>query len=170
MKRLFCILLVTILVTGLWGCDSNQPRLNAPVEFYYCYDTTLATYTMSDGVVASEQRESTGYEDTAKLLDLYLQGPLDPKLRSPFPAGITVIQLALNETVAEIALSQQLADLSGYDLTLACACLAMTVMELTQAEAVQISAEDKTLWGNPFIMISKDQLVFLDTGATEAME
>lgn len=170
MKRLTGILLATLLLLSLCGCNANRQRINKPADFYYCHNTALPTYTLSDGVIAPEQRESDGYDDLAKLLSLYLRGPQDPQLRSPFPREVTVVQLLQNGTAVEITLSAQFAGLSGYDLTLACTCLAMTVMELTQAETVQISAEESLLGGNPVISISKDQLVFEDASAAEATE
>lgn len=142
MKRLFSILLVCVLL--LSGCAIGQGRMKEPVTFHY-----LRNYNTSDnyksffteGAMGSEIREAAGHRnDLVYLLSIYLQGPLDPELKRPFPYDCRVVGIVQEDQTLTVKLNAMAANLDEMKLTVACACLAKTVMELTDAETVIIQA------------------------------
>ena len=161
MKRSICLLLLPILFLGILGCQQDQPKLQAPVQFYY--PRLEPTYGSSDSLIAPVPTESMSYGgDALALLNLYLSGPQDPAFTSPFPSGCRLLSLSVTDGTAYLQLDPSLAQLTGIDLTLACACLTLTAMELTRSEAVCISAKDAVLDGAPQILMDRSCLTLLD--------
>ena len=164
MKRFIFAILALSLLLCLVGCSNNDVRV--PVFFYYCTDPV--DYNSSTGVISAEIRDRDGYgDDLVSILNLYLQGPESDAFRTPFSDDINTVSLLTNDSIAEVILNQQFSNLTGQDLTLACACISMTVMDLTNSETVRISSENAQLDGNDFIEMSRSDLLFLDTYTSE---
>ena len=138
MKRLLCLILIAAAALSLCACGgSGSP--SEPVSFYYLLREPELVYNRDDGIIRPETREGAGFlPDPAAVLELYLQGPLDNTLSSPFPAGTKLVSLKREEEILTLELSRPFSSLEGLDLSLACACLSITAMELTGAEAVTI--------------------------------
>jgi len=161
MKRGLCFLLTLSLLFLLCACEKKNTQLKAPVNFYY--KAKEIQYDTAEDVIASEQRESYGYtEDYTYLVEQYLCGPRTEKCISPFPAGINLEQLDLVKNKVIIVVSSHLATITGYELTIACTCLAKTVSEMTGMKSVQIISKDSLLDGQESITISNDDYVFED--------
>ena len=163
MKRTVALLL---LILVLAGCAFKGTGMNEPLTFYYPRTQPDAnTYGdfYSEGIIGSEKREVSGHLDNMNyLLSVYFSGPLDSNLSSPFPMGCRILETALEDGKMTILLNPVLAGKSDLDITVACACLAKTCMELTEAEAVQIESrnlEDKVLFSRTF---TKDNLFLRD--------
>jgi len=141
--------------------------MSEPVTFYYLRtQTNTDAYDdfYSEGIIGSEEREAAGHRDNLTyLLSVYFRGPLDSGLISPFPIGCRVLEIHQEDNRMTIQLNPVLAEKSDLDVTVACACLAKTCMDLTGAEAVQIesrNSEDKVLFSRTFTM---DNLFLNDT-------
>lgn len=161
MKRLFITALVISLLCSLCACSGNSREPEAPVNFYY--RTREIHYGTSDGVIAAEVRDSYGHtEDYAYLVEQYLNGPRTSDCVSPFPEGTALVQIDLIGNKVFIVLSSHLSALTGSDLTIACTCLARTVLEITGAKFIQISAENTLLDGESAITIRANSFVFQD--------
>lgn len=149
MKRFVSFLLILTLL--LSGCSIIQEQFKDPVTYYYLRahsDPDTRDVFFSDGVIGSELREGSGHRnDLNYLLSIYLQGPLDERLHSPFPAGCRIVNIKKDDSLLTVVLSPNITELSDMDLTVACACLAKTCMTLTDANTVQIesSSADGTL-------------------------
>lgn len=165
MKRLISLLLLLALALSLYGCNSDASlKMNAPVNFYYCSNSI--TYNSPDGVICAEVRDATGYTDNLQqFIELYLKGPASSEFTSPFPDGADVEQLSLGTTRIQITLNETFTELSGLDLTLACACLAKTVQEAAQVEYVQIIFENSSTGKRNAITIGPSNLLFMDNSA-----
>ncbi len=136
MKKWIAPVLVVLILVALAGCGSS---LKEPVSFYYLRTAETIQYGAEDGMIASEEREASGHiEDLQYLLSLYLAGPLDLGLESPFPAGIKMDHLVIHRDSLVIVLSEDFSGLSGMDLTAACACLTATCFSLTDADEITI--------------------------------
>ena len=176
MKRVISILLIFVLAFSLAACVyEEEPELVDPVNFYYLrvQDPENLYHGTADSVVLAEQREAFGVRDfLTVLLERYLSGPTSEGLVSPFPAGTKLKAWELSGNMLTLTLSNEIAQLSGMDLTLACACLTVTCLELTDAEAVQIRAESATFGSKASITMTRNDLVLLDEGfvATEPTE
>ena len=139
MKKIICILIVFLLCFS--GCHLGRES-QQNVQFYYLRNADNFVYGSSDGVVTYEERDATGYEqDIRYLLTLYLQGPVDETLESPFPAGCKLKDIALEADQISLLLNSNLTTLKGIDMTLACVCLAQTCFSMTNVQSVRIMAE-----------------------------
>ena len=151
MKRYLCLLLCLLF---LGGCSfkKKEAKLTA---FYYC--RTDYVYGDSYGFVAPELREiSTNTADLKNILSLYMVGPLNEELSSPFQ-GFKLLSVTQEE-------DQLVVELVSYDKTvtdarfsLVCACMTTTCLELTEAEQVTVLCGDRS------VTMNRSNLLLLDT-------
>lgn len=143
MKRIFCLLLAVLLAGGLFGCHySDSGDILEPVEFFYPRDSEYFVYGSADGVIAPEVREASGHtNDLPYLLSMYLRGPQDSALRSPFPVGCTLEEARMEDGTLFIRLSEEFSILENMELTLACAALAKTCLSMTDAMDIHINSQ-----------------------------
>ncbi len=161
MKKILCAFLAVLLLCALTGCNKEKSELREPVKFYYCLSDPA--YGAAPGVIGHEARESAGHaQDFSYLLDVYLAGPESYTLRTPFPTGTALTGFSLDGKSAAVQLSTSFAKLSGISLTLACACITLTVWEISGAEQVSISVEGMMLDGNAQITMNRNSLLLLD--------
>lgn len=169
MKRVLCVMFALLFLFPLSACRSQKrTSYQSPVNFYYCTDPVV--FNSAEGVISAEVRESKGYDldsEFVRFVDLYLQGPLSEGYSSPFPEGVTLRKYTRNNDTLEIILSIQISQLTGYDLTIACACLAKTLMELTGAEIIDIHAEGGKMGDAISVTMSAETLLLLDESTAE---
>ena len=165
MKRLIAIALLLLMLPGLWAC-AQEKELVYPIAYHYLrapLPNGQIAHGSADSLIGTELREGDGYQqDPSWLLDLYLHGPLDRSYRTPFPVGTSLRQLIVEDSGATVVLSRQFAKLTGADLSLACGCLTLTVMDLTGAESVTILVEGALLDGKESITMDKTNLILVD--------
>ena len=159
MKRCLAALLLIISLFFLFACSSEN--IDTPVSFYYTRKDF--TYSSLDDVVVQEVRDGTHITDLRDLLTLYLNGPQEQYLESPYPSGTKLISSAKAENALIITLSNEFASLTGIKLTLACCCLAKTVMDFSAETAIQIQTESGSLDGESSLIIYPDTMVLFDT-------
>ena len=154
MKRVIALLLVVMLLAG---CSGPGTRMKEPVTFYYLRthaDSNVYDDFFSEGIIGSEIREASDHRENLRyLLTVYFRGPLAPELTSPFPMGCRILEIQQEDGKLTILLNPILAENSELDITIACACLAKTCMELTDVDTVQIESrnlEDKLLFSRTF--------------------
>ena len=144
MKKLFCFLLPFILSFALCSCANETDTIRVPVNFYY--PLTNAVYGTQSGVIDAEIFDAENLEDDyPNLLRCYLEGPHSETLRNFFPIGTELISFYDFNGHVQIIFTSHLSKLSNAELTVACACITKTVIELTGAETVQINTEDSSL-------------------------
>ncbi len=154
MKRLIALLLTALIFTG---CAFIGSKTKESVVFYYLRthsDNNTYDDFFSEGIIGSEEREASGHRDNLSyLLTVYFRGPLNPELTSPFPMGCRILEIQQENGLLSILLNPILAEKSDLEITIACACLAQTCMDLTEAETVQIESrnlENKLLFSRTF--------------------
>ena len=157
MKKLLCAALVILLfVSMLPGC---APKIKEPVTFYYQI-TNYQENMVSP--IAGEEREVAGYRDNLKyLLTFYLMGPISQELSSPLPRGTQLYSIGQDGGELTIEISDTASTLNDSGFSLACACLSMTCMGLTNAERVTIISGSRSL------TFDSDNLLLSDTIASE---
>lgn len=164
MKRWLPLFLILALCFAIVGCAEKAPQIQAPVTFYYRQNEL--SFGDASSVVASEERESLGHEgDVIYLLNQYLQGPVSENLDRTFPSGTKLISFSMEQEKAFMLVSRHLSGLSGIDLTIACACITRTTMELTGAKTVEIRADGSLLNDMESIIMDESCLLLLDDGA-----
>ena len=139
MKKIFCLLLVFALLFTLFGCSKEQDKFIEPVSFYY--RRAELTYAQENSVIATQLREGADFEDLPMLLQTYLKGPASDEFAQTFPEGTQLISILFNGPVAEVVISNHINNLSELERNIACSCICMTVLALTDAQSVRIRVE-----------------------------
>lgn len=149
MKRLiYLILLFSFLLSG---CSSMGERIKEPVTFYYIQENYQKE--MGD-VIAMEVREAAGHRyDLPYLLALYSMGPSDNGLVSPFPRNTRILPVEHSDDGLVLSILDEIQDMTEAEYTLACACLAMTCMEIIDVEQITV------ICGNRSVTLKADTLL-----------
>ena len=159
------ILLLLIGATFLCGCSKQTPELQKPVSFYYV--PAEYSFNVTDSAILPELREGNGIDDLSEMIALYLKGPVDPELHSPFPPETKLLRLEQADQTLILTLSDDFASIQGHKLTLACAVISKTCLELSDCVKIQIRAESATLDGEKFIEMNASSLLLLDNAEPE---
>ena len=162
MKRFLCWLMVIVLTAALIGCSA--PSFD-PTIFYYCRRPETYQYFEADGIIASEDRDLTGHSsDLRYLVALYLAGPLDEDLISPFPRKTRLLEDEVINNRIRIELTDVGNTLTDAEFSLAAACLARTCIEHTQCLDVTIKS------GARSITINAENVIIFDSAIPETTE
>lgn len=141
MKRCFGACLIICLL--LSGCTLGE-RLKEPANFFYL--RCEYQYFSQNGVIASEERETSGHRnDLSYLMALYLMGPADEEMVSPLPKGTRILKAEQDAEGVILQLSDLDSVLSDTDFSLACACLSLTCFELTDSQSVTINSGERSV-------------------------
>ena len=163
MKKLICLFLALCLV--LSGCSTGSSGDSA--RFYYC--RIDPEYQGDDGIICAEIRDIQSLQDDPEaLLAAYFSGPLSPDLELPFPKTTSIEAWKIDHGILTLQLSQDFSQLSGVDLTIACACITKTFLELVHVDKVSIrtgSNREITMSGDN-MNLSDDSLDKLRTELT----
>lgn len=153
--RRWIAFLLALAMLGLSACSLRQTPLE-PVQFYY--RNAVLDYTRDRSPLAPELRDlaDTG-DDLAEQLRLYFSGPLDPGFQSPFPKNLELLGCTVSDDTLTLNLSSVFAELSGVDLEMACACAALTGMELTGTDCVSFLVD-----GQEKALIHREDLLLYD--------
>ena len=98
-------------------------------------------------------------------MQLYLAGPDNVELVSPFPNGLRLIRHHQEGETLYLLFSEELAQLSNLSLSMACGCITMTCLTLTDATQVTIEANESLLDGQKSITMERDSLILSDHAA-----
>ena len=160
MKRFICFMLAA-LIALLSGCSRQQTESQS--LYYYCREEY--SYGTEDAIIASELRDISGHEgDLQYLLSMYLLGPRDETMRSPFPSRTKLLTVRYKENTVVLEISDCSKLLTEAEFSLACACLALTCLELTDMEYVTIVSSDQR------ITLNHDDLLLFDNVYPAATE
>lgn len=165
MKKIVALSLILLLVISCIGCSKEAPDYQRPLNCYYLSKTIQ--YNTSNAVIGCEQVEGALLvnESLGQFLRQYLKGPDSKDLVSPFPAGTFLVHLAIDNDTVKVRLSNEFSILTGHDLTLACACITLTILDYTGLSYVSISVEGASLNDKMTLTLSRDDLIFLDPAA-----
>ena len=155
MKHILAFFLAVAMLFSFSGCKTQDP---GDVTFYYSRSPEQYQYYAEDGVIRGEIRSLSGHrQDLQYLVGLYLAGPLDESLISPFPKSIHLLSVEQTETAICIELTDQSHVMSDLEFSLACACLTMTCTQFTGCEDVTVVSGERTL------IMSADSILFHDS-------
>ena len=158
MKRYVTLLLLFSLL--LSGCGFFAEHIKEPVTFYYL--RSEFQYFSQDGVIAPEEREASGHrDDLSYLMALYLMGPAEEELVSPIPRGTRIYKTEETRSGITLYLSDTSATMDNMEFSLACTCLSLTCLDLTDTPSVTVTSGERTL------TMSRETLTLYD-GSTAA--
>ena len=147
MKRRMCLLLSAALLLLTIGCAREVQEETESYSLYFLE----AEPEMGGGALQTEKAylpelEAAGPEEAAKsLMEALLQGPLDMTLKSPIPAGTSLLSLKLQGGRATVDLSAGYASLSGVALTLADYAVTLTLTQVPEISSVKITVRGQEL-------------------------
>ena len=151
----------TLLV--LCGC-SGDSREGADTEDYLIYYSALEDRyaAMAVGYVSLELSGDT--QVIPALLEAVFRDPASQDLTSPFPDGVRLLSWELlDEGCLHLDLSEQYGSLTGIDLTVADACLTLTLCQAEGVESVYITVEGDEIPYRPIQRLTRED-VLLSTG------
>ena len=161
MKRLIAVLLFLSIGASLLGCNLAELNRNKSIKFYY--QAVSPSYQTSSSVLCSEVRDRTLYtDDDLALLNYYFKGPETEDCISPFPSEVRATKITVSHESVNIYMNERFSDIKGLKFTVACACLAKTLMELYQRDRVKIFAARSFSDGSLYIEITTDTLLLWD--------
>ena len=159
MKAILACILILCLIIGTL-CFKGHLQQSKERAFYYC--NMAMDYSGDNPSVLAENRADAPDGSLQEILELYLSGPLSQNLRSPFPAHLKLIGVSQTGETIYLTFSRELATLTGLDLTMACCCITLTTLALTDAQQVEIRTVTDLLDGQRSITMRKDTLLLLD--------
>ncbi len=161
MRRILGVFLLFCLT--LSGCGLSGERLTDPVTFYYLQSDYFSGG--QESILAPEEREAAGHrQDLVYLLALYRMGPSTKGLVSPLPRGTQITVSGQDGKAVQLSLSENAEKLTDAELSLACACLTMTVLDLTGAEKVTVTC------GSRSVTMSRENLTLFDGSTAVSTE
>ena len=140
MKRITLLLLLLTLTLCCLGCQGETDSQHA---FYYLRTNDTISYGQEDALITAHFQDLGPEMELDTILQLYLDGPMEENLRSPFPRGTYLLGAAPENDILKVILSREFSTLDGIQLTLAGACLTATCRDLTGFETIQIRSGEK---------------------------
>ena len=158
MKRILTPALACLLLASLWGCSSS-PDAAGQEGTYHVYYSALEDQraTAALGYESYELPQDTS--PVLALLRTLFQGPSDQKLTSPFPSGVRLLSWDLEEGCLHLDLSEQYGSLTGIDLTVADACLTLTLCQVEGVESVYVTVEGDEIPYRPIQQLTPSDLL-----------
>ena len=155
MKRILVFALILCLVLPMFGCAWPGSSKES-VSFYYQSRNYL--HGKEGSVLVAEQRDASGHStDLEYLMRLYLMGPYDEALLSPFPQDLRITDIRMGQDTVILSMTEQLSTLTGIQRSIACSCLALTCLDLTDAESVIL------MWENEIITMDRNSILLYDS-------
>ena len=166
MKRIFILMLCGLLLLSAMGCGAAETGPEAPAYELYFVEADLKEANgrgalRAEAAYLPHELSDAGPEEQAKsLMESLLQGPLDMTLKSPIPAGTSLLSLKLQGGRATVDLSAGYASLSGVALTLADYAVTLTLTQVPEISSVKITVRGQELaYRNKQTFASRDVLL-----------
>lgn len=146
MKRKGTALLLCAALMAAGGCAAQPDAAGKGDETEYLVYYSALSDQRGESAVEGERHTLPQHQNqVSALMEALLEGPDSPRLTSPFPDGLQLLDWQLEEGRLHLDLSEQYYSLSGVDLTLADACLTLTFCQLEEVESVYVTVEGREL-------------------------
>lgn len=145
-KRFLALLLVLALLCSACSFGSRRGRGDTSLEGQYgVYFLTAPDEIPGNGAVLGREFRELPADAGAveELVRFLLSGPGDPDLVSPFPQGTALRGWRLEEGLVTVDLSEAYGGLSGVNLSLADACIVLTLCQLERVDRVYLTVEGR---------------------------
>lgn len=147
MKRLTALLLSVSVLVSMAACANREEKPAAESEYGLWFVADSKSGRSGYSAVAREERSWEKDPAAVELLQALLDGPESESLLTPFPNGVSIRSIGVDEQTktAVVNLSEQYGGLAGFDLTLADYCIALTLCQLPNIETVKVLVEGKSI-------------------------
>lgn len=147
-KRLTALLCCLLLVSGCAFHEAAPEDETAYVLYFMKADLKEASgggALDTETIYLRDLEDAEPRQQAEALLTELLKGPLDERLKSPFPAGTTLLSLELEGSRALVDFSLAYGALSGVALTLADYAVTLTLTQLPEISLVKITVRGQEL-------------------------
>ncbi|MBQ2739529.1 MAG: GerMN domain-containing protein [Oscillibacter sp.] len=165
MKRIIGILLCVTLVAWIPGFVGGLTPRSGREDGYALYFLVDDYENSAGGGALAVERvavEGADSRETAeKLMEKLLEGPTEEGFKSAIPAGTALLSLELQGRRAIVDLSARYGTLSGIALTLADYAITLTLTQLTDIQAVEITVRGNDIaYRDQQIFTGRDVLIY----------
>ncbi len=151
-------LLIILALTMLTACEKSEIT---PQHVGFYYPRREIVYGAQDGVIALDSREiSLDGSSLYDLLNMYLQGPADTDLISPFPPGASILEIAQRDNCLHLTMNNDFFTPDSLNSSLSRASLAKTCFSLTDCEIITLHSSDR----DTVLTITRNTFVLSDDG------
>lgn len=145
MKRVLAFLSALALLLVLCACTPEKESAPADSGYMLWFAVEQGSDRTDSAAIYREKREWQDTPSAYRLMEELLRGPKSEDLYSPFPSGVSIRFLITDEETVWVDLSEDYAELSGINLTLADYCIALTLCQLPEIENVKITVAGETI-------------------------
>ena len=145
-KKWISLVLALLCLTGCTPLE-KKPEQSAGEYGIWCAVDDRREGEDYSVVVEFEPRSWEKIPAARTMMDTLLAGPKSPGLVSPFPTGVSVLDIYSDMTTGTmyVNLSEQYGSLSGFDLTVADYCIVMTMCQIPWVRNVRILVEGEPI-------------------------
>lgn len=145
MKRVMAFLLVLALLPALCACTPESGAAQDENGYMLWFPVRRSSGRTDSAAMYREIRYWDSAPSAYTLAETLLRGPRDEELYSPFPSGTSIRFLRTEGDMVWLDLSAAYGGLSGFDMTLADYCIALTLCQLPEIESVKITVEGEVV-------------------------
>jgi len=141
-RRMTALLLAFMMLSASAACGTRTMGEGEGYRLYYLSVDSDRHGPALEGELWQPEEEGT-VPTAEELLRALLEGPAGEELRSPFPAGVSLIRVERDIDEPEkvrVRLSEAYSGLSDISLTLADYAIVLTLTQLDSVESVEIQA------------------------------
>ena len=141
------------------GCSAPPEEAEDGYQVYY---SALEDRYAQQALASEPYGSAPPKEPIPDLVAALLDGPDSPDLTSPFPDGVRLLGWELEDGVLHLDLSEQYGGLSGVNLTVADACLTLTLCQVEGVDAVYVTVEGREIPYRPVQALTPEELFLSD--------
>ena len=141
------------------GCSAPPEEAEDGYQVYY---SALEDRYAQQALASEPYGSAPPEEPIPDLVAALLDGPDSPDLTSPFPDGVRLLGWELEDGVLHLDLSEQYGGLSGVNLTVADACLTLTLCQVEGVDAVYVTVEGREIPYRPVQALTPEELFLSD--------
>lgn len=139
MKRILTLALTGLLLS-LCGCSSKLQE-GADTGYYQVYYSALENQNAAMAVGSESWELPPDTQLVPGLLKVLFREPNAQNLTSPFPEGVRLLSWELEDGCLHLDVSEQYGSLTGVELTIADACLTLTLCQVEGVESIYVTVE-----------------------------
>ncbi len=127
------------------ACSSQETAAGSSTETGLWFAAVQSDKYEDSAAVKLEVRNWDLIPTAEELMEQLLAGPEKENVYSPFPEGLSLLDLNVEDGLAEINLSEQYGGLTGFQLTLADYCIVLTLCQRSDIDTVRIYCDGEEL-------------------------